>query len=653
MNPLTFYEKLQKKCRTSLFISLIMRLVNVIYGCLRDGMYGRFMTSYPEEERLLRNSMIGSFFSKRGALASMLRKLRLHLADFFEKSTLLRIGLKKATYLLGCSLRVYGIFLLTFGVYTILVYYIKLLAFAEFVADMTTLMLGIVSVVLSIPMLGSRHSVAELLQKGLLPHLLLVDTFGIPEERFDIPRVKKGGRYNIALLLGVLLGVLTFLIPPLYIILFAVSVLLIALVMSYPEVGVLALITLTPFLTVSDGAFRTLEFGIALTAIAYLGKLIRGKRVFRFSLIDALVAFMGLLLWLSGAVSVGGEESARGVGHLCLFLLMYFMIANLVRTPAWLHRAVLAGVGSASLLAMVGIFQYLNGGVESITALSKYSVDLLHVTSIFPSASAFSVYLLLLLPLTIAVSLTAFDGKGRLVAAGCVLAQLVALTATQIRGTWLGAAVAIILFLLIYSRKTACWLVILGFTVPIWKSILPTASMQPLFGIFDITDPMIYQRVSGWRGTLRMLSRHLLGGIGYGSAAFKEIYPQYSLSGLTQLEHPDQFYLALICAFGVLGLLVFLIFITVFSQYCFSYICNASDNYSRTFVAAGFSGIIGALITGLGCDIWYDKTVFLTFITVLALSCAYVRTGVVIRTRNRDVSGVDVSHAYLDLHFDN
>ena len=117
---------------------------------------------------------------------------------------------------------------------------------------------------------------------------------------------------------------------------------------------------LTPFLSYSQGAFRALEFGIALTAIAYLGKLIRGKRVIRFSLVDVLVLLLGLLLYLSGAVAVGGEESARQVGHLCLFLVMYFMVVNLMRTPAWLHRAMLAGVGSASLLAVTGIFQYLN-----------------------------------------------------------------------------------------------------------------------------------------------------------------------------------------------------------------------------------------------------------------------------------------------------
>ncbi len=650
---MTFYEKIKKLCRTSLFISLLMRLVNVVYDCLRDGLFGRLMLAYPAEERLFRKGVVGSFFSKRGTMASWLRRVRLRLAEFFEKSFLLGVGLKKATYLLGCSLRVYGIFLLTFGAYSILVYYIKYFAFANMVQDSVTLTLGIISIVLSIPMLGCRHSVAELLSKGLLSHLLLVDVFGIPEERFELPRVPKGGRYNVALFLGMIAGILTFLIPPRYLILFILSLIVMALVMSYPEVGVLALIALMPFLSYSQGAFRALEFGIALTAIAYLGKLIRGKRVIRFSLVDVLVLLLGLLLYLSGAVAVGGEESARQVGHLCLFLVMYFMVVNLMRTPAWLHRAMLAGVGSASLLAVTGIFQYLNGGVNGQIKLLDVSVDWLRITSVFASPNALAAYLVLFLPLVWAVFITASDGKCRMIATGCIISFVIALMFTWSKGAWAGALVGLLLFFLIYSRKTACWIAIWGLTVPVWMYLIPSDVWSRYFSIVDITSSEIHQRLCVWKGTLQMLKEYLFGGIGYGAASFGEAYPLYAMNGITQVENPDQFYLSLMCAFGLFGLLVFAIVITVFAQHCFSYIGNASENYSRTFVAAGYSGVLGALIMGYSCDIWQDKIVFLTFFTVFALTCAYIRTGIAIRTRNQDVSGTDVSHAHVDLQFDN
>ena len=649
---MTVLERLKKLCRTSIFVSMMMWLVNAVYNGLRDGFFGRIMTSYPVQEQLFREGLIGSFFSKRGALASRLRRFRLRLAEFFEKSALLDIGLKKASYLLGCSLRVYGIFLLTFGGYTVLVHYIKLLAFPSAMFGNGTLIWGIISIVLAIPMIGSRHSVAELLQNGLLMHLLLIDTFGITEDRFDVSRVKKGGRYNVALLLGMFVGILTFILPPQYIILFLLSILGIAVVMSYPEIGVLSLIALTPVLSFSKGTFRALEFGIALTSIAYLGKLIRGKRVFRLSLIDVMVLVFGGVLCFSGMISVSVNNSTHQVWHFCLFLLMYFMIVNLIRTPAWLHRAVLAGVGSAVLLSFVGIFQYLNGNDDITSGLFRVSTDWFRNSTAFESSSAFSAFLILLLPLTVAIFVTASDGKSRLVAFGGILAIGAVLILVRSTIAWIAALSAMLLFFLIYSRKTVCWLALFGLSVPIWDVFLPDYRFSQLFAIADLSDPMQYERFRGWQGTLQMLRYHLFGGIGYGTEAFGEVYPRYSLSGLAQVKSPDQLYLSLLCAFGIFGVLVFLAMVVLFSQHCFSYIGNASERYSGIFVAAGFSSIIGALIMGFGCDIWCDISVFLTFFTVFALTCAYVRTGNMIRTRNQDVGGIGVSHAHVDLHFE-
>ena len=650
---MTFYEKIKKRCRTSLFISMLMRLVNAVYDCLRDGLFGRLMLSYPAQERAFRNGIIGNFFSKRGTVAFWLRRFRLRLAEFFERSVLLGFGLKKAGYLLGCSLRVYGIFFLTFGVYTMLVHYIKFFAFANMVQDATTLALGIVFIVLALPMIGSRHSVAELLHKGLLLHLLLIDVFGIPEEKFEIARVPKGGKYNVALFLGMFLGILTFLIPPQYLILFVLSLLVVALVMSYPEVGVLVLIALMPFGVFSGEAFHALEFGIAMTAVAYLGKLIRGKRVIRFYLIDVLVMLFGVLLWLSGAVSVGGEESARQAGQMCLYLLMYLMVVNLIRTPAWLHRAVLAGVGSATLIAGIAILRDLNGEGGGGLAVGNISFDWIQGMEVFSSSNSIAAYLVLFLPLILAIMITAVDGKSRLVALGCTIIFATVLISTRLDGAWLSAIAAIMLFFLIYSRKTVCWITLFGLTIPIWMYFVPSHVWNRLFDIADLSDPVIYQRISGWRGTVALLRNHLFGGIGFGSAAFQEMYPSYSESGLARIESANQLYLSLLCSFGLFGLVVFLIVITVFAQYCFSYIGNASENYSRTFVAAGFSGVLGALIMGYGYDIWQNKIVFLTFFTVFALTCAYIRAGIAIRTRNQDVSGTDVSHAHADLQFEN
>ena len=60
--PLTFWNKIKGLCRTSLFISLLMKVINAVYDCLRDGFFGRLMTSYSSEEKMFRKGIIGNFF---------------------------------------------------------------------------------------------------------------------------------------------------------------------------------------------------------------------------------------------------------------------------------------------------------------------------------------------------------------------------------------------------------------------------------------------------------------------------------------------------------------------------------------------------------------------------------------------------------------
>lgn len=650
---MTFSERIRKLCRRSLFISWMMAIVNAVYNCLRDGLFGRIMTAYPAEDHRFRKGKIGKFFSTREKMATLVRNVRLRIAEFFEKSVLLDIGLRRVSYLLGCSFRVYGIFLLTFGAYTVLIHYVKMFVFSDIVQTNSALYIGLIAAALAIPMIGSRTSVAELLQKGLLPHLILVDLFGVPEDRFDIPRVKGGGKYNHALLWGMLLGILTFLIPVQYILLGLLGMVLIAIIMSYPEIGVLVLIASFPVLSRIQEPFRMLDFGIALTTVAYLGKLLRGKRIIRFSLIDTLVLFFAVMIALSGWTSVGGELSWDQAMHTCMLILMYFMIVNLIRTPAWLHRAVLALIGCATLLSVVGIFQVMGEQERSILlTFKKISADPVQLSTVFKTSDMFSVYLMMLMPFCMAIFLTASRNKSRWVAAGCAFSMTVSLFFAWSQVAWGGVIFALLLFFLIYSRKTVCWLFFGGLTIPVWLAVLPQRFITRFLNAWIPSASELYQKVYTWQGMVRMIRDHWLGGIGYGTAAFREVYPRYSSSGLEWVDNAGSLSLSLLAAVGVLGLLVFAIMIFVFAQHCLEYIGNASEAFSRTFVAAGLSSVIGALVMGIGCDIWYDETALLTFFTVLALTCAYIRVGVLIRTRNQDVSGIDVSHAHVEIHFE-
>lgn len=651
---MSFAEKLKRLCRTSLLISLIMSLVNGIYHCLKEGLFGRFFTLYSTEEKLFRKGTIGKFLSRKSNVSRWMRKIRLHLAEFFENSFIIEKVSGGATYLLGSSFRFYGIAVLTFGVYSVLMFYIKQYAFPNAIIDNVSLFFDFVMIAFGLLMMGSKQSIADLVQKGLIPHALLIDILGIPEERLDVVRVKRGGKYNISLIVGMLLGVFTLFVPSQYILLGICCLIAIAVIMSYPEIGVLALIAFLPFFGVIDLSFNLLNFGIGVVAFSYLSKLIRGKRVFRFSLIDTMMLFLILAVWFSGVASAGGEVSLQKAQHACLLMLMYFMIVNLIRTPKWLHRATLALIGASVILAFIGIFQYASE-MKALASTDDFTAPwmIAQASSVFETSHAFGTYLMITIPLCMSVLITASGSKKRILAVLCFMIMIAAVVVTWSRGAWLGVLISLLIFFLIYSRKTACWLLIGGLTVPVWYSFLPSSFLSHFTDVLNLSDPAVYRQIYTWRGTLKMISNHLFGGIGYGTEAFCEVYPNYSIPGLELSESAGSLYLTIWSVMGLFGLLVFFAVMIVFAQHCFEYIGNASEPYSRTLVAAGFAGIMGTLIIGIGSDVWYHETVFMACVTVMALTCAYIRAGTLIRERNQDVSGSDFSHAHVDLHFEN
>ena len=146
--------------------------------------------------------------------------------------------------------------------------------------------------------------------------------------------------------------------------------------------------------------------------------------------------------------------------------------------------------------------------------------------------------------------------------------MIAAVVVTWSRGAWLGVLISLLIFFLIYSRKTACWLLIGGLTVPVWYSFLPSSFLSHFTDVLNLSDPAVYRQIYTWRGTLKMISNHLFGGIGYGTEAFCEVYPNYSIPGLELSESAGSLYLTIWSVMGLFGLLVFFAVMIVFAQHC-------------------------------------------------------------------------------------
>jgi putative inorganic carbon (HCO3(-)) transporter len=163
--------------------------------------------------------------------------------------------------------------------------------------------------------------------------------------------------------------------------------------------------------------------------------------------------------------------------------------------------------------------------------------------------------------------------------------------------------------------------------IPFLVFFIPSSVINRFASIGDLGDSSTFYRVYCWRGSIEAIKDHFLGGIGYGTDAFKAIYPQYAFAGIEAAEHSHSLFLQILVAMGIGGLLTFLALVFLYFQKCAEYIKKPEDVRSKFYVAAALSSVIAMLIMGVFDYVWFNYRVFYVFWIVIAIGCAFVRVG--------------------------
>ena len=178
----------------SLLISLFDRLGDIIYNAVINGFFGRIFTSYTKFRERIANGFLGHIFAKNGKFKRFFRNIRKFLAKNLDSSFSMSFASSAINKLCSLPLQYYGNFGLFFGVYTIVVYCIR-----RFIPDMSMpssidLYIGILSVVMSFPMLFSRISLAYSIRNSVLGRAIFKHTFGFSDESFESKKASSHGK---------------------------------------------------------------------------------------------------------------------------------------------------------------------------------------------------------------------------------------------------------------------------------------------------------------------------------------------------------------------------------------------------------------------------------------------------------------------------
>ena len=621
----------------SLLIALFDRLGELIYSALVEGFFGKIFTSYTALRKKLASGFFGTYVFRNGKIKRFFRRIRAFFARNLESCVTISLTTSAIEKLCSFPLQYYGNFGLFFGVYTVVIYYVRYFIPWLDAPSASHLWTGIIVAVSSVPLLFSRINLANSVRNSVFGRSIFKHTFGFSDEAFENKKSISRGKGNLMLFFGLLAGISTLLIHPLLIIGVAFAILVITLIAVAPEIGVLLTIGALPFLSFTGIPTICLAFMILTTSFFYLIKLIRGKRIFKLEIVDFAILLFGILILLSSIYSAGGDSSALSAWVTFILLLGYFLLVNLMRTHLWIKRCIITLVASASVVALMGIFEFVFGGENnSWLDTSFHGVIKTRVVSLFENPNMLAMFLVMIFPFLLALSVRARAKNEKFLIGMLIALFLTCIIFTWSRGAWLATILGLIVFAMLYTKKSFRIFGAVLLILPILPILLPDSIVNRFLSISNLNDSSIAYRIYTWKGTFRAIKDYFLCGIGFGDSAFQTVYPEYAYSGIEATPHSHSLVLQILLCMGIVGFIVFAVAMFLSFQKSFEYIKTENNVKESIYVIAVVVSIISALIIGAFDYIWYNPRIFYLFWVIVAIGGAFVRVGDSERARCED-----------------
>lgn len=595
-------------------------LASLVHRGVKNGLVGRLMSRYTAENDSLHRSLSASAVKRDSKFGQFVRQARFTVGEQFEESRIATAVRRVYTFLLGCKLRLYGTFLATFGLYTALVYAAERYLFHTAVNE-DFLVCGIVTVLAALPLILSGRTFADAVRTSRAGTFLFCNFFGIPSEKFNVAPERHGDAYNFAIIAGVAAGSLTFFLSPVYVYLAIIAIIAVAVILSFPETGVLIAILLLPFggYSATSGLLGAVTL---LFSFGYAVKFLRGKRVLHFDIFDLALAFFALAVSL--AQLVRGGSGASGAENCLLLLVGCFVAGNLMRTKPWIRRCVYSLTASATFSSMIYIWQRVTERVGTVV-IGKSAIRLFPagVEPFFDSGDLFAAYLTVAFIFTLCSAGSLRGMKRRTV---CMMSSVAILTAIFLTGSVsgiFGVAVAWLFFVIAISRRAlvnAFFIFLIALSAML---VLPTAVYSWLGRAVNSGSGAVVRILRTWQGAARLAVATLFGGTGFGG--FDALYPSYAVPGFESATDSSALWLQLLCEMGIVGLLLFGFAVFLIIQNCFEFASRTEDRRAKKFTLATMATLVGLLSQSMLCDIFADERIFFAFWLICTLTCAYIR----------------------------
>ncbi len=394
------------------------------------------------------------------------------------------------------------------------------------------------------------------------------------------------------------------------------------------------------FGSLSMPQFANDRFGIGLIIIfcffIFLLNLFSDKSLkISFNSLDLCILFILVFAEISTFSSYFFKESLIGLLKYLVFFLWYFMIKNTLLNCSRKTFLNLWGFLClcATITAAIGIYQYIIG-VEPLATWEDPTQETIHtrVYSTLGNPNLLAGYLLLTLPICIALIFEAKDKLSKLFFSIGGTLMLVCLILTGSRGGYIGlifsSAISFMALFnyFIFQKKTNKKLTLILTIFGIITFILSLTFLFPviterMLTIFTFREHSSNNyRLNVWIACFKMLQDNFFIGIGPGNNTFRLAYGLYMVTGFDALAAYNIF-LEIAIEIGFLGCFIF-IFTFLLSFFKLHYLFWQKGSI---FSFGIFISLIGLLTHGMVDTVFFRPQIFVPFWFLLA-SIARIET---------------------------
>lgn len=422
----------------------------------------------------------------------------------------------------------------------------------------------------------------------------------------------------MGLIFGLIIGIMAYYFGVLETTKVIMALIMLKLVFQKPIYSVGLYIISIPFL--SD--MNTLLMGIVVIAAYSINYIKEGGFKFKFTPANFLILLFSIIIVISTILSVSPDGSFRDFTIHLISIGIVFMLIHSKKSKNEIY--LLSGIFTltATIVSIYGVYQLFAGvpmGSGWLDVSQNPNIQT-RVYSTFENPNLLAEYLIMVFPISVAL----FFINNEIIKKICFAVSsgiiFICIGLTYSRGSWIGLAFSILVFIVLIDFKK------LAFFVPAGIGslfLMPTSILQRISTIGSLKDSSNFYRFNLWNMAIDILKDFWFSGIGIGYVAFRKISPFYIRTMAPY--HTHNTYLQIAIELGIIGIIVFLLLMLSIFKMGIGSIVNSNSRFIKFFTTAYMASLSAILVHGLAEHVFFNPKIMLVFWLIVGMNLSIYR----------------------------